>query len=210
MVRHQGLRLRAAKLAAAAQALKRRSGAGAQSAAAPVSLAFLTDRRRAPHPLLIARVLPAGAAVVLRDYDMAGRAGLAAQLKSVCVARRLRLVIGADAALAQKVGADGIHYPRWRAPSRPAPEGMFVTAACHDTTELERAAAFGAHLAFVSPVFPTDSHREAVTLGPDKFKELAASAKLPVLALGGVDETNALLLSGPNVAGVAAIGAFLE
>lgn len=189
--------------------LKRQSGAGA-----PFCLAFLTDAGRAPHPLLVARVLPKGAAVILRDYDMRDRAGLAAQLKSVCGARGVKLIIGADIALAQQIGADGVHLPRWFSPASPLPEGMpedmIVTASAHDADELLRAKKRGAGLALLSPVFATASHPQADSLGATRFKALAAASPLPVLALGGADETNARLLAGPNVAGLAAIGAFLK
>ncbi len=196
--------MRAAKLAAAALALKRQSGA-----TPPFSLAFLTDHRRAPHPLLAARALPRGAALILRDYDRRNRAALAAQLKTVCSARGVLLIVGADVALAEKIGADGVHVPSWQAPPRRdgAPE-MLLTAACHSSRGLERAHRMGADLALLSPAYATASHPGAAALGPQKFQALAASSPLPVLALGGVDETNAAALTGPNVAGLAAIGAF--
>ncbi|GJL90883.1 MAG: thiamine phosphate synthase [Hyphococcus sp.] len=196
--------MRAAKLAAAAAALKRQSGL-----TAPFSLAFLTDAERAPNPLLIARVLPAGAAIILRDYRLPNRAGLAAQLKSICDARDLKFLIGADLALAESIGAYGVHLPRWFEPDRICPDGMVVSAACHNAKELAQADAMGADIALLSPVFATDSHMRAAGLDAEKFLALAAGAPLPVLALGGVDETNALSLAGANVAGLAAIGAFL-
>ena len=68
--RHQGLRLRARKLAAAAAALKHQSGQ-----TVPFSLAFLTDHTRIAQPEVIARVLPRGAAVILRDYELPQRVG---------------------------------------------------------------------------------------------------------------------------------------
>jgi thiamine monophosphate synthase len=197
--------LRAAKLAAAAAALKRQSGVEA-----PFCLAFLTDAARAPHPLLVARVLPAGSAVILRDYRMPGRAGLAAQLKSVCAARGVKLIIGADPALARKIGADGLHLPRWFSPAAPLPKDMIVTASAHDSGELVRAKNLGAGLALLAPAFATASHPDADSLGAARFKALAAGSPVPVLALGGAGETNARLHAGPNVAGLAAIGAFMD
>ena len=83
-----------------------------------------------------------------------------------------------------------------------------LTIACHDERELARAAAIGADLAFLSPVFATQSHPDTEHLGAMRFKALAAAAPLPVLALGGVDERNARLVAGRNVAGLGAIGAF--
>jgi thiamine monophosphate synthase len=86
---------------------------------------------------------------------------------------------------------------------------FLLTAACHDASELARAAAIGADLALLSPAFATASHPGAEDLGPARFRALAAGSPLPLLALGGVDGDNARLLAGRNVAGIAAIGAFV-
>lgn len=203
-VRLQGPRFRAAKLAAAATGLKRRRGAGA-----PFCLAFLTDRKRIAQPLAIIRALPAGSAVILRDYDMPKRASFAAQAQSVCARRGLFLFIGADARLAEKIGASGVHWPSWGA-RRASGGALLITAACHSAEDLDEAYRDGANLAFLSPVFLSDSHPGAPALGPARFRRLAAAAALPVLALGGVDEQNAGLLAAPNVAGFGAIGAFAQ
>lgn len=204
--------MRAAKLAGAANALKLKSGRAASHA--PFNLAFMTDAKRVPNPVLVARALPSGAAVILRDYDMPGRDALAMQLAQVCKARGLLLLIGADPALARRVGAKGLHMPTWfRARndhSTPRFNDLVVSAACHDDAELRAAEKSGADIAMLSPAFPTASHPNTLALGPQRFRRIAAASRLPVLALGGVDETNAAQLSGPNVVGFAAIGAFVE
>lgn len=195
--------MRNAKLAAAAQSLNQASGVDG----AAFCLAFLTDRARAPQPEIIIDALPPGAAVILRDYEAPDRTALAQRLKALCTTRGVLFLVGADLALAQAIGADGVHFPSW-ANIRPAP-GMIVTAACHSARELEKAAAAGAQLALLSPVFATQSHPGEQTLGAARFKSIARASPLPVLALGGVDETNAGRLAGRNVAGLAAISAFL-
>lgn len=202
-VGHHGLRAEAARLAAAAAGLKRRS-----SAKAPFALAFLTDRRRIADPEPVFKAMPRGAAVVYRDYDAPGRAATAARYRRICRARGVLFLLAGDVELARAVGADGVHFPA-RLLARAAPAaGLLATASCHDAGELARAAALGADCAFLGPVFPTESHEGAVALGPERFRALAAAAGLPVLALGGVDAENSALLAGRNVAGFGAIGAF--
>ncbi len=195
--------MRSAKLAAAAQSLKQASGVSG----AAFCLAFLTDRARAPQPEIIIDGLPPGAAVILRDYEAPDRTALAQKLKALCHARGVLYLVGADLALAHAIGADGVHFPS-RTNIRPAP-GMIVTAACHSARELEKAAAGGAQLALLSPVFATQSHPGEQTLGAARFKSIARTSPLPVLALGGVDATNTSRLAGRNVTGLAAISAFL-
>jgi thiamine-phosphate pyrophosphorylase len=202
-----GLRTRAAKLAAAAAALKRASGVSA-----PFSLAFMSDGRRIAHQETIIRALPKGAAVVFRDYDAPRRSALARRYLAIARARGVFFLVAGDRRLAADIGADGVHLPaRMLAGAAPkAGDACFLTAACHGSDDLRRARALGADIAFLSPVFATRSHLERESLGRLRFRRLAATAGIPVLALGGVDETSAGLLAGPNVAGIAGIGAFLH
>jgi thiamine-phosphate pyrophosphorylase len=170
----------------------------------------MTDQMRAPHPELVARVLPKGAAVILRDYEAPDRAYLATRLKSICSARGVKLMIGADPDLAMRIGAHGVHCPRWFNLVNPPPKSMVISAACHNDEELDRARGMGADLIFLSPVFETGSHQGGKALGATAFRDMAAQAPAPVLALGGVTAENAHRLSGVNVAGISAISAFLK
>ena len=163
---------------------------------------------RVEKPELIVRALPAGAAVIIRDYDAADRTGLVRRLIAIARPRGVLVLVGADIALARAADADGVHLPRW-APPPDDREGLILTSSAHDADELARAVVLGADAALLSPAFSTISHPDRAGLGAERFKRLAAAAKLPVLALGGIDETNAHRLAGPNVAGFAAIGAFL-
>ena len=99
----------------------------------------MTDQERAPNPLQIVRSLPRGAAVIFRDYNLPERAGLAAQLKSVCSTKGILFFVGADASLADWLGADGVHMPSWFDGKGGIPPGLLRTAACHNAEELTRA-----------------------------------------------------------------------
>jgi len=157
-----------------------------------------------PAPVL--RALPAGAAFIYRDYDDPWRRRRARELAALCRSRGVFFLVAGDPDLAHEVRADGLHWPAWRA--RP-PSVRPFTVACHSAEELAAAAWAGARAAFLSPVFPTASHADAEALGAERFKRLAAKSPVPVFALGGVDEATAPRLSGPNVVGLGAIGAFL-
>lgn len=204
-IRLEGFAARANKLAASALSLKRQSGVSP-----PFSLAFLTDQKRAPQPQLIARALPPGAAMILRDYEHKDRAALAVELKSICAERGLFLLIGADSDLAEEIGADGHHAPAWYNGPQAAFPHAINTTSCHDAAALSGATAAGFDVIFLSPAFPTASHPGKAALGANNFRKLAAMSPAPVLALGGVTEENAHQLAGANVAGLAAIGAFLN
>jgi thiamine-phosphate pyrophosphorylase len=169
---------------------------------------FMTDRRRVADPLAAAAVLPPGAGVILRDYDMAGRGDLALALAALSRRRRLVMLVAGDERLATLVGADGVHLPeglvREGAAIKRRHPGWIVTAAAHSLPALRRAQ--GLDGIFLSPVFTTKSHPGAPTLGPVRFAALVRRAGPPVYALGGVDSETARRLRDAGAAGIAAIG----
>ncbi len=175
-------------------------------------LIMITDRARGGDPLRVAGRLPAGSAVILRDYGHPDRARLARDLAALCRRRNLMLLIAGDACLAARVGADGLHLPealahRARAWRRRRPAWL-ITAAAHSLPALWRARRAGVDAALVGPVFATASHPGARPLGPLRFARLARLSPLPVYALGGIDATTARRLKGTGAQGFAAIGAF--
>jgi GTP cyclohydrolase II len=71
-----------------------------------------------------------------------------------------------------------------------------------DAAEVALADRAGADGMFLSPVFPTRSHPGAACLGAEGFHALAAQAKCPVIALGGMDPVRAAELGWPRWAGI--------
>ncbi|MFC4346687.1 thiamine phosphate synthase [Kordiimonas lipolytica] len=171
---------------------------------------FITHAGRVPDPLAVASGLPEGAIVIVRDYDHADRAALARSLREVTKERRQILLIAGDARLARAVNADGLHLPEHQLVRPPVLTGFsFVSAACHSRAAMKRAAAIGADLALVSPVFETRSHAGAPCLGLHRFARLIKDAPLPVAALGGVNTGTAKKLRPLDLAAFAAIDGFL-
>ena len=130
--------------------------------------------------------LPRGSGVIFRHYatSPADRRRLFDRVRRVARARRLVLVLAGSSAQAIAWHADGVHG---RSGQRLAPRGLIRTAPVHSRMELIAARRSGADLALLSPVFPTRSHPHARTLGPVGFARLAATAGLPIIALGGMD-----------------------
>jgi thiamine-phosphate pyrophosphorylase len=175
-------------------------------------LYFFTDPARTPDPCAIAARLPRGAAVVYRHFGAPDRLATARRLRALAHRRGLVLLIGADPALAARIGADGVHLPqrmiaRARALRTRAP-GTLVTVAAHDAPALARARRAGAHAAFLSPVFPSASPSATQALGPRAAGAMARRAGMPVIALGGVNAQNMATLRA-GFSGVAAVDAFL-
>lgn len=186
-------------LAAQARRLNREAGAP------PIpALFFFTDPERTPDPCAIARRLPRGAAIVYRHFGAPDRAHLARRLATIARSRGLSLLIGADPELAARVGAAGVHWPQRLGVQR---SPGLITVAAHDASGTALAAASGAHACILAPVFPTHSSAGRPPLGLFHASQLALTAALPVIALGGVNTETARLLSGRGFAGLAAVDA---
>jgi thiamine-phosphate pyrophosphorylase len=147
--------------------------------------------------------LPRGAGIVVRHHEWprTARARLVRQVKARSRGRHVILV----AAPSPGARADGVHLPAWARPVFKKRE--LLTAAVHNRRELERAKRLGVDMIFVSPVFPTASHPGARTLGPLGFSWLARAARVPVIALGGMNEARFRRVAPLGATGWAAISA---
>jgi thiamine-phosphate pyrophosphorylase len=167
---------------------------------------LFTDARRLPDPrAAVARLPRRLAGVVFRHDDDPTRAALCRDLARICRARGIVLVVAGDVRLAASLRA-GVHLRGGRWPGTARIRG-FVTSSAHGAADLRRAAKAGARLVFLSPVYPTESHPGALSLGPARWSRLAHAAPLAVAALGGVDGNSVRRLPASVCRGVGAIGA---
>ena len=177
------------------------------------SLILMTDEKRLRDPVAAARLLPKGAAIILRHTMPETRAALAEALSRIARERGLLLLIAGDAPLAARIGADGLHLPEARASEakhwKCVHPSWLITAAAHSEHALIRAARAGADAALLAPAFPTLSHKERASLGVSRLRLMAARAVLPIYALGGVTAQTVQRLAGARLAGIAAIDGLL-
>ena len=154
---------------------------------------LMTDERQGEALWAALERLPKGAGVVFRHYGLerGERRRLFERVRKV--ARRRRLLLMAAAGLR----GDGGHNGRGRG---------FRSASAHNLRELKSAERSGAALIFLSPVFATRSHPGARPLGPVRFGLISRQARVPVIALGGMDQHKARRL--PSAYGWAGIDAW--
>lgn len=192
------------RLVAWARAVKARNRWRADSL--PVLWLF-TDGRRLPDPRSSVAALPRGlCGVVLRHDGEPDREALGRDLARLCRARRLVLVVAGDPRLAARLGA-GVHLRGGRWPGSVRPARGARTSSAHSVPDLRRAGRVGAEVAFVGPALPTASHPGAAGLGVLRWSRLAAAARIPVAALGGIDGASARRLPRRLCRSVGAIGA---
>jgi thiamine-phosphate pyrophosphorylase len=190
-------------VARTAACLKRRAGARKTLP----SLLVFTDPARTPDPVALARRMPRGAGLVYRAFGAADAEAVARRLKAVARARGLILLIGADAKLAARIGADGVHLPERLAHRAQAlrRRGWLVTAAAHST---RAARAPGVDAVVISAVFPSNSPSAGAPIGPVRLAAMVRAAGRPVYALGGITNETARRLLPAGAVGIAAVEAF--
>lgn len=160
---------------------------------------LVTDERQGDGLLPALARLPNRPGILFRHYSSTERRAL---FDAVRAARPdALLLLAGPPERAASWGADGWHG--WH-----PGEGLH-SASVHDLRELRRAEALGAALVFVSPVYPTRSHPGSAVLGPRRFAILAAKARRPVIALGGVTHENAPKLMRLGAYGWAGVDAWL-
>jgi thiamine-phosphate pyrophosphorylase len=196
-------------------------------------LYYITDRSQFPGDesarryALLAKVAEAARAGVdyiqLREKDLSTRELESLARQMVAAVREnspsTRLLINSRTDIALAAGADGVHLrANDVAPhevrqvlevsaQRPLTTDRFLVAAsCHTAADVIRAESDDADFAVFAPVFEKKHVQPA---GIAALRE-ACRAKIPVLALGGVNLENAASCLNAGAAGIAAIRLFQE
>lgn len=145
--------------------------------------------------------LPRGSGFIYRHYHLEPEKRVARwfELRRIARARGHLLILADSALTALEWGADGAYgAPRALWPTR----RLITLATAHDLADIALANLKRADGVLLSPVFPTRSHPQAETLGPARFRLMAAHARMPVIALGGMNPHSAHRLRWPRWAAI--------
>jgi thiamine-phosphate diphosphorylase len=162
--------------------------------------------------------------VQIREKDLPARELFALVKEAVALAsvrsgsiwpRSTKIIVNDRLDLALAAGAAGVHLGHASAPVREvvrwcragnAPADFLVGVSCHSLEGAQEAENAGASYAYFGPIYETPSK---IPFGkPHGVKELAQVTKavsIPVIAIGGVDESNAADCLRAGAAGIAAI-----
>jgi len=102
-----------------------------------------------------------------------------------------RVLLAGSALEARRAGLSGLHATAAelrRTTHRPAVK--FWLASCHDGADLRFAEELGADAAVISPVLTSAAHPDRPPIGWEGLQRLAAGARLPVYAQGGVSRAS--------------------
>lgn len=187
-------------------------------------LCYVTDRKAFGSTLSVLEKIRAAVAagvgwVQVREKDMPAselfslaRQAVRAGATKVFVNDRL------DVALA--AGAAGVHLGRESAPVREvvrwcrtgnAPVDFGIGVSCHNLEGARDAESAGASYIFFGPIFETPSKQSfGPPQGLERLAEICRAVRIPVVAIGGINEKNAVECVRAGAAGVAAIRLFQD
>ena len=166
----------------------------------PAGLYAITDADLTPDealPLAVAAAIRGGARAIQyrnKNPDAALRLREAAVLRSLCTQAGAVFIVNDDPELASAVGADGVHVGR----DDPDPDtiragrdaDLMVGVSCYADPDAARAAvAAGADYVAFGSVFASPTKPGAVT-APLALLAHGASLGVPVVAIGGITESN--------------------
>lgn len=182
-------------------------------------LLVITDRRQAARGLLeIATAVFDGGGrwLSLREPDLRRTDRLARLYNLIAIAAPYgaTVTVHGDLESASGAGAHGVHLPRGGDPAaarRALGPSALIGVSAHSLDEARDAERGGADYVTLSPIFRSESKPGyGPALGPDGLAAVAAAVGIPVIALGGIDESTIADCVRAGAAGVAVMGGVMR
>ena len=133
----------------------------------------------------------------------------AKELLELCHKYNVNLIINDNVALAAKVGADGVHIGQSDMGVEKARailgKEKIIGVTAKTVGQAKAAEAAGADYLGSGAVFGTSTKKDAKPMDHALLQEICESVKIPVVAIGGIDGGNILLLKGRKMTGVAVV-----
>lgn len=146
-----------------------------------------------------------------KDLDEAHFLDEAKDIKTLCHAYGVPLIINDNVDIALAVDADGVHVGQsdMEAGDVRAKLGpdKIIGVSAQTVAQALQAEAHGADYLGVGAVFPTGSKADAKEVEWDVLREICQAVSIPVVAIGGITQENVTELAGTGICGVAVISA---
>lgn len=163
-------------------------------------------------PQIVREALSAGfKAIQLREKDMATIElyNLALKLREITAEANALLIINDRIDIHLAVGADGVHLG-WKSIPVEKVRSMlgsddWIGVSAHSVEEAIKAEKEGASYITISPIYRTHSEEYFSPRGVSIIEELKLKISIPIIALGGINETNAKDCFQAGATGVAMI-----
>jgi thiamine-phosphate pyrophosphorylase len=173
-----------------------------------IDIAFLKGRNLAS---VAEQAIRGGAKVIqLRDKDRNVREFLnsAIELRVICVEHNVLFIVNDSLEVALASEADGLHVGQDDLPvdiaRRLLPIDKILGCSARNLDEAKKAKSEGADYLGIGAIYTTTSKDIAEAIGPDTLREIRRALDLPLVAIGGINQTNlkAVMKAGADAAAV--------
>lgn len=161
---------------------------------------------------MIKQAVDGGVSLVqLREKNSGGKIFYekALEIKNFLDSLSIPLIINDRVDIALAVEAAGVHLGQSDLPieavKKIIPDSMVVGISAHTVKEAILAEETGADYIGVGSIFPTSSKTDANLLPQGMLEKIIDSVSIPVVAIGGITEENAILLQSHELDGIAVI-----
>lgn len=141
---------------------------------------------------------------------------LARELQSICRKHKIPFIVNDDTELAISLHADGIHVGQddesIQELKKKCPSSMIIGKSAKTIEEAEEAESQGADYIGTGPMFMTTTKEDAESpIGPRGISVLRKQGiQLPIVGIGGINETNAVEVIAAGADGVSFISAISQ
>lgn len=160
-----------------------------------------------------AAILGGATIVQLREKDLSSREFFesAQKIKQVTDRYRIPLIINDRLDIALAVDAAGLHVGQRDLPPAVARRllgpGKILGVSVAKQEEAVQAEKDGADYLGAGAVFPTGTKQDADYIDYLELQRITRAVRIPVVAIGGINEVNALQLKGSGIKGIAVVSA---
>jgi thiamine-phosphate pyrophosphorylase len=170
---------------------------------------YVTDRRHGTLLTHVNAAIRGGVDLIqVREKDLEARAlyDLVCRIRDAAAGTSTQILVNDRLDIALAASIDGVHLPGNGLPvARVRPHIRVLGCSTHTLKEALEAERDGADFVVFGPVFETPGK---APVGLDALRDVAASVKIPVLAIGGITRENAGRVTQAGAAGIAAIRMF--
>ena len=138
----------------------------------------------------------------------------ALQISALCKRYQVPFFVNDNVEIAIQCKADGVHVGQEDMSAakvrQRVGDDMMIGVSVHSVKEALTAVNNGADCLGVGAMFGTSTKKDADVLSKDVLRDICAAVTIPVVAIGGINRSNLLQLSGTGVDGVALVSAIFS
>ncbi|MFA6808728.1 MAG: thiamine phosphate synthase [Eubacteriales bacterium] len=137
----------------------------------------------------------------------------ALKIKDICKKYRVPFIVNDRMDIALAVDADGLHLGQDDLPIEIARnyfgKDKIIGISVSSVEEAVLAEKQGANYLGAGAVFPTGTKADANYVSPEKLKKITDAVSIPVVAIGGINASNALQVMAGGIDGISVVSAIL-